>query len=115
MDTIWHIAPREMSHAQAKIGTHEDKPPLGTSGNNGNNMPLRYPIIVSIGYASPPKHSQYHHENENDKITSKDLMCFQQEELKQEIMLRVLEKNGNQYFQYLTSSGWKLPPNFDVQ
>lgn len=31
------------------------------------------------------------------------------------MMLRVLEQNGDQYFQYLTSTGWKLPPNFDFQ
>ena len=30
-------------------------------------------------------------------------------------MLKVLEKNGNQYFQYLTYRGWKLPLDYNVQ
>ena len=30
-------------------------------------------------------------------------------------MLKVLEQNGDQYFQYMTSKGWKMPHNFDVQ
>ena len=41
MDAIGCIATREMSHAQPKTSTYEDRPPFGTSGNNGNNTPPR--------------------------------------------------------------------------
>ena len=41
MDVSRCISTREMSHAQPKTSTYEDRPPFGTSGNNGNKMPPR--------------------------------------------------------------------------
>ena len=42
-------------------------------------------------------------------------MRFQQDEVAQRLMLKSLEKNGDQYFQYMIARRWKLPHEFDVQ
>ena len=31
------------------------------------------------------------------------------------MMHKILEHNGDQYFQYMTSRGYKLPPGYDVR
>ena len=57
MDASRHIATREMSNTQPKTSTYEDRPPFGTSGNNGNNTPMRYPPrVIFAGNASPHRH-----------------------------------------------------------
>ena len=42
-------------------------------------------------------------------------MRFEQDDVAQHLMLKLLEHNGDQYFQYLTSRRYKLPLDYDVQ
>ena len=42
-------------------------------------------------------------------------MRFEQDDVAQRMMHKILEHNGDQYFQYMTSRGYKLPRSYDVQ
>ena len=86
--------------------------PLG--GNDDYNTPPRTPRFNAGAWLSPPRQSQSHHESD-DEITSDDVIKFQQDELTKKLMLKALEKNGDQYFQYMATKGWKLPQDFDVK
>ena len=116
MDVATHIATRQMSHDQPETSAYEDRPPFGTSVNNGNNTPLRSPRQTLIAPPSLPRCPPSHHEEEaNDDITSEELMRFKQDDVSHHLMLKILECNGDQYFQYMTSKGYKPPPSYDVQ
>lgn len=103
-----HMASRERSYHQDEANAHAHnvenshahgyyRNPFNNNslgGNYGNNMPPKSPRTNTRACLSPPRHSQSHHESEvNDKITSKDLMRFQQDEVSQRLILKALEKN----------------------
>ena len=65
--------------------------------------------------SSPQRRPPSHHEEEgNDEIYPKALMHFEQDEKAQCMMRILLEHNGYQYFQYMTSRGFRLPPDYDI-
>ena len=74
------------------------------SGNGGNHTLPRTPRVNMEACPSPPRKSQLHHESD-DETTSKDVIKFQQDEIAQKLMLKYLEQNGDQYFQYMTAKG----------
>ena len=116
MDIFRCIATREISHAQPETSAYEDRLPFGTNGNNGNNTPPRSPRQPLTAPPSPPRHPPSHHEEEaNDEISSEELMRFKQDDVAQCLMLKILKCNGDQYFQYMISRGYNLPPSNDVQ
>ena len=41
-------------------------------------------------------------------------MRFEQDDVVHHLMLKLLERNGDQYFQCMTSRGYKLPPSYDT-
>lgn len=41
-------------------------------------------------------------------------MRFEQDEASQRLMHKIFERNGDQYIQYMTSRGYKLPSSYDV-
>ena len=41
-------------------------------------------------------------------------MHFEQDEEAQRMMRILLERNADQYFQYMTSRGFRLPPDYDI-
>ena len=104
-----------MSHAQIETSAYEDRPPFGTIDNNGNNTPPRSPRQT---LTTPPlplrSHPSHHEEEANDDITYEEFMRFEQDDVAQLLMHKLLEHNRDQYFQYMTSRGYKLPPNYDV-
>ena len=115
IDATRHIATRDVSHAQPKTNAYEDRPPFGTSGNNGNNMPPWSPRQNLVAPPSPPRHPPSHHEEEaNDDISSEELVRFEQDDVAQRMMLKLLECNGDQYFQYMTSRVYSVPLGYDI-
>ena len=115
MDVFRCIVTREMFHAQPKTSAYEDKPPFGTTSHNSNNMRPRSPRQTLIAPPSSPRHPPSHFEEEaNDEITNEELMRFEQDEVTQRMMQKLLERSGDQYYQYMTSRGYKLPPSYDV-
>lgn len=115
---------REMSYQHVETRTHahdfENRHDHGSynnpfDGNNGKKMPSRSPIIHIETCPSPPRPSQTHHESVADnKVTSEDVMRFQQDEILKKIMLKTLEQKIDQCFQHTTYRGWKLPHDYDV-
>lgn len=81
------IHTREKSYHQAELDAHahNDKNRRGyyknpfdnilLGGIDGNNTPPRTPRVNVGQLPSPPRHSQSHHESD-DEITSKDVMRF---------------------------------------
>ena len=58
---------------------------------------------------SPPRCPPPNHEVEdNVEISSEALMTFEQDEEAQWLMHALLEHNGDRYFQYMTSRGFRL-------
>ena len=62
IDAGRHITTIEMSHAQPETNAYKDIPPFSTSGNNGNNTPLRSPRKNLVVPPSPPRCPPSHHE-----------------------------------------------------
>ena len=78
-------------------------------------MPPRSPRKFFSPPPSPPRHPPSYHEVEgNEEISSEALMRFEQDEETQHLMHVLLEFNGDRYFQYMTSRGFRLLPSYDV-
>ena len=104
-----------MSHNQPETIGYDYRPPFGGNNNHGNNMSPRSPRKTITTPSSPPRCPPSHHEVEaNEEISSEALMIFEQDEEAQHLMHALLECNGDQYFQYMTSRGFRLPPSYDV-
>ena len=113
MDAARHIASRDMSHNQLETSGYEHRP--FTSGNHNNNTPPRSPRKKFALPPSPPRCPPSHHEvGGNKEISSEARMRFEQDEEAQHLMHALLERNGDRYFQYMTSRGFRLPPGYDV-
>ena len=65
-------------------------------------MPPRTPRAAAGAYSSPPRQS--HHESD-EEVTSEDFVKFQQDSIAQKLILRALEENRDQYFQYMATKG----------
>lgn len=96
------IYAREKKHQQAENNNHiYHEGNRGTcsqnpfDGNDGNNTPPRTPRVTMGTCPSPPRQS--HHEND-EEVTSKDVIKFQKDDFSQKLMSRVLEENRDQYF-----------------